>query len=109
MKSSLKAAVAGVILMGGTAAAMAQNVVVAPQPDVVIAPEQQTVIRSYVKREPLASISLPGIELNLGSTVPQEVELHTIKESSVPYQYVVVNDRTVVVDPDTRQVIQVLN
>ena len=101
MKTSMKAALAGILLMGGTAAVTAQTVVVAP--------EQETVIREYVRSEPLASISLPGIELNLGQTVPQEVELHTIQREQVPYSYTVVNDRTVIVDPQTRQVIRVID
>ena len=101
MKTSMKAALAGLIFVGGTAAAAAQQV--------VIAPEQETVIREYVKREPVASINLPGIELNLGSTVPDDVELYEVREKNVPYRYVVVGDRTMLMEPDTRRVVRVLD
>lgn len=99
MNNALKAALGGVLLAGTSAGAMAQ--------DVIIAPEQETVIREYVKREPVASISLPGFELNLGSTVPQEAEVYTIREQ--PYSYTVIDDRTVIVEPETRKVVRILD
>lgn len=74
--------------------------------DVVIAPEQETVIKEYVHKQPLASINLPGVELNIGSTLPDTVELHEIPD--VQYRYVVVDNRTVVVDPGTRKIVQVI-
>jgi len=41
-----------------------------------------------------------------GSTVPDTVELQQVPD--VQYRYVVVNDHTVLVDPSTRRVVQVL-
>jgi hypothetical protein len=79
------------------------------QDTIVIAPEQETVIREYVKKEPLASISVPGIELNVGSRVPETVELHALDVPDVQYRYVVIDDRTVLVDPGTRQIVRVLD
>ena len=75
--------------------------------DVVIAPEQETVIKEYVHKQPLASINLPGVELSVGSTLPETVELHEIPD--VQYRYVVVDNQTVVVDPGTRKIVQVIN
>jgi hypothetical protein len=54
------------------------------------------------------SVDLPGIEFNIGSTVPQEVELHAIEAPDVQYRYVVVNNRTLVVDPATNTVVEVI-
>ena len=71
--------------------------------------EQETVIREYVRKQPLASVKLPGVELNVGSTLPDTVELHTIDAPDVTYRYVVVDDRTVLVDPGTRKIVRVLN
>lgn len=74
---------------------------------VVIAPEQETVIREYVKKEPAASIKLPGVELNIGSTVPDTVELREVP--NVEYRYVVVDGRTVVVQPETRKIVKIID
>ena len=65
MKSKVQALLAGIVLLGGLQIASAETV--------VIAPEQETVIREYVKKKPIASIDLPGVELNIGSTVPDPV------------------------------------
>lgn len=72
---------------------------------VVVTPEQETVIREYVKKEPAISLSLPGFEFNIGSTVPDTVELHEVPD--VEYRYVVIDDRTVLVEPGTRRIVKV--
>jgi hypothetical protein len=97
----LSSALAGLVLLGGIGAAVAQ--------DVVIAPEQETVIREYVKKQPLASVNLPGVELNIGSTVPETVELQTLDVPDVQYRYVVVDGRTVLVEPQSRKIVHILN
>ena len=101
MRTYAAALLTGALLVAGATAVSAQTV--------VIAPEQETVIREYVKSKPLASIDLPGIELNIGSTVPETVELHTIEAPDVAYSYTVVGDRTYVVEPGTRKVIHVID
>ena len=98
MKIHLVPAAAGLVLLTGVGVATADQVIVTP--------EQQTVIREYVDRHPLASISLLGVELNVGSTLPDTVELHEVPD--VEYRYVVVNDRTVLVEPGTRRIVQVI-
>ncbi|TKB30243.1 MAG: DUF1236 domain-containing protein, partial [Mesorhizobium sp.] len=76
---------------------------------VIVTPEQQTVIREYVHKHPLASISLLGVELNIGSTLPDTVELQPIDVPDVQYRYVVVDGRTVLVDPGTRRIVHVID
>ncbi|MEI8701337.1 DUF1236 domain-containing protein [Mesorhizobium sp. ISC15] len=98
MKMRLSTAAAGFLLLAGVGAAAAQ--------DVIIAPEQETVIREYVEKQPLASVELPGVELNIGSTLPDTVELHEVPD--VEYRYVVVDNRTVVVDPGTRKIVKII-
>jgi predicted fused transcriptional regulator/phosphomethylpyrimidine kinase len=93
----LSTAAAGFLLLAGVGAAAAQ--------DVVIEPEQETVIKEYVKKQPLASVKIPGVELNVGSAIPDTVELHEVPD--VKYRYVVVDNRTVLVDPSTRKIIKV--
>ncbi|RWH74047.1 MAG: DUF1236 domain-containing protein [Mesorhizobium sp.] len=99
MGMRLSTAAAGFLLLAGIGAAAAQDVV-------VIEPEQETVIREYVKKQPLASVKIPGVELNIGSTLPDTVELHEVPETK--YSYVVVDNRTVVVDPGTRKIIKII-
>jgi hypothetical protein len=101
MKIHLVPAAAGLVLLAGVGVATADQVIVTP--------EQQTVVREYVQRHPLASISLLGVELNVGSTLPDTVELHPIEVPDVEYRYVVVDDRTVLVDPGTRRIVQVID
>jgi len=99
-KALICPAVAGFIMCAGATVAVAQ--------DIVIAPEQDTVIRQYVEKKPLASVSLPGVELNIGSTLPETVELHTFQDvPDVEYQYVVVDNKTVLVEPSTRKIVKV--
>ena len=94
---------AGLLLLGaGIGAAVADEVV-------VIQPQQETVIREYVKKKPLASIALPGIELNVGTSLPDTVELHRVDVPDVTYDYVVVDNRTVLVDHGTRKIVRVLD
>ncbi|TIW47366.1 MAG: DUF1236 domain-containing protein, partial [Mesorhizobium sp.] len=91
------AAAAGFLLLAGIGAAAADTL--------IIQPEQETVIREYVKKKPLASVALPGVELNIGTTLPDTVELYEVPD--VQYRYVVIDNRTVLVDPGTRKIIKV--
>ncbi|MER9416196.1 DUF1236 domain-containing protein [Mesorhizobium sp. M0306] len=98
MRMHLSAAAAGFLLLAGVGAAAAQ--------DVVIEPQQETIVREYVKKQPLASVQLPGVELNVGSTLPDTVELHEVPD--VKYRYVVVDNQTILVDPGTRRIVKVI-
>ena len=95
----LRIAATGLALLAGVSLASAQTV--------VIQPEQEVVIKEYVQKKPLASIDLPGVELNIGSTVPDEVELHVVEVPDVSYEYVVVDNRTVLVEPGTRRIVHI--
>ncbi|TJW34697.1 MAG: DUF1236 domain-containing protein, partial [Mesorhizobium sp.] len=53
------------------------------------------------------SINLLGVELNVGSTLPDTVELQPIPD--VEYRYVVVGDHAVLVEPRTRRIVQVID
>jgi hypothetical protein len=101
MKSQVQALLAGIVLLGGIHLAAAQTV--------VIEPEQETIIREYVKKKPVASIDLPGVELNIGSTLPETVEIHKVEDPKVTYSYTVVGGKTYVVEPGTRKIVHVLD
>ncbi|WP_425374572.1 DUF1236 domain-containing protein [Mesorhizobium waimense] len=85
-------------LLAGVGAAAAQ--------DIIIQPEQETVIREYVHKRPLASVKLLGVELNVGTALPDTVELHEVP--NVKYRYVVVDNQTVLVDPGTRKIVKII-
>jgi len=97
MKMHLTGAAAALFLIAGAGAVAAQ--------DIIIQPEQETIIREYVKKQPLASVKIPGVELNVGTALPDTVEFREVP--NVKYRYVVVDNRTVVVDPDTRKIIKI--
>ena len=99
MRMHLTGAAAALLLFAGVGAVAAQ--------DVVNTPEQDTVIHEYVKKQPLASVKIPGVELNIGTALPDTVELHEVP--NVKYRYVVVDNRTVLVDPGTRKIVKVYN
>lgn len=96
-----------IALMGATMLATGASVAAA-QDTVIIRPEQRTVIREYVQREPVASIDLPGIELNIGSSVPETVELYPIEVPEVTYRYVVIDGQTVIVDPRDHRIVDII-
>lgn len=108
MKTLLSVVGACAILAGIGVANAQQTVIVPAQPSetVVIQPEQRTVIREYVTKNPVASVNILGLELNLGSKVPETVVLHEVPD--VDYRYAVVDGRTIVVDPATNEIIDVI-
>ncbi|PBB24033.1 hypothetical protein CK228_28845 [Mesorhizobium sp. WSM4312] len=97
MKLHLSAAAAAFLLLTGVGVAAAE--------DIIIQPEQDTVIREYVKKQPLASVKVPGVELNIGTALPDTVELREVP--NVKYRYVVIDNRTVLVDPGTHKIVKV--
>ncbi|WP_246696334.1 DUF1236 domain-containing protein [Mesorhizobium sp. SARCC-RB16n] len=98
MKTTLIPAVAGLALLAGLGFALAD--------EIIVTPEQQTVVKEYVHKHKIASVNVLGLELGIGSAVPDTVELQTVPD--VKYRYAVINDHTVLIDPSSRKVIQVI-
>ncbi len=78
---------------------------------ITIAPEQRTKIKEYVMKEKRASRPAPsGFTVSTGATLPADVELYTfgsdvgVKE----YRYTVIGNRTVLVEPGSRRIVQVI-
>ncbi|MCO5730715.1 DUF1236 domain-containing protein [Rhizobium sp. SSA_523] len=94
-----------------SSAAFAQSTVIvtepAPAPGAVVVREMPAEVRTYVMQQQVPSVSYSG-DVLVGRVLPQEVETHVI-DGYGNYAYTVVNERRVVVDPQTRQVIQVLD
>ena len=101
MNAGIVGSAAAILMLCGTGLAAAQ--------DVVIAPEQETVIREYVTTHKVQSITAPtDVQITVGSTLPDTVELHAIDVPDVKYRYVVVDGQTVVVEPETRKIIHIM-
>ena len=85
--------------------AFAQSTVVidpAPTGSVVLPGE----VRTYVMEQQVPSVVYEG-DVIVGTTLPDTVEIHTVPNMD-GYAYTVVNDRRVIVEPQTHRVIQVL-
>ncbi|MBW9117415.1 DUF1236 domain-containing protein [Rhizobium cauense] len=63
-------------------------------------------VRTYVTEQEVPSVVYDG-DVVVGSELPASVEVHTIP-SSKSYSYTVVNKQRVIVDPQTRRVIEVI-
>ena len=98
IRTTLAALVLGTALAGSALA----------QTTVVIAPEQETLIREYVTTHTVAPAEITGVEIAVGATLPETVELHALEVPDVTYRYVVVDGKTVLVEPETRKIVHVI-
>jgi hypothetical protein len=106
------AAVAAAI--GAPAATLAQTVGIAPGVAVTasegIAIEQRPAFREYVIRERIPTYSIPD-RVVVGSVLPETgVTYYDVPQTfgATPYRYTVVNGATVLVEPRSRRIVQVL-
>ncbi len=107
--------------IGLPVAAGAQSVTVSPgvtsgsagrQSDIDngIAADQRKSFRSYVIEEQTPTYRVPG-DIQVGTTLPDVgVTYYDVPErfGATRFRYTIVNDRTVLVDPKTRKVVQVV-
>ncbi|MBY6005781.1 DUF1236 domain-containing protein [Salipiger bermudensis] len=95
-------AAAGALLVGGPLAA-ATGAVIGLGLGANAEVEEKTV--TYIRENPVEPVYLTG-EVAKGAGIPQEVEIYTVPESN--YAYVNVNRMPVVVDPESRRIVQVI-
>jgi hypothetical protein len=72
--------------------------------------EESTRVRTYVVAQRRPSIRLSD-EVVVGQPLPPRVRLYPVPSSvglQNPYSYTIVNDQTVLVDPQTRRVVEVI-
>lgn len=103
MDIRLKSVAVAALLLGGTGVVAAQ--------DVIIAPEQETVIREYVVKHQVQPVAPPpGVEITVGTTLPDTVEVQRLDVPDMPtrYSYVVLDGRTVLVEPETRRIVYIM-
>jgi hypothetical protein len=100
---TFRSTVAATIFLAGTALATAQTVVVTP--------EQEVVVREYVKTNPVVVDRPSNFELVLGAIIPDILKPGELAENTLPnkYQYVQMDGRTVLIDPSTRKVVHIIN
>jgi hypothetical protein len=98
-----RSTLAATILLAGTAFASAQTFVVTP--------EQETVVREYVKTNPVVVERPSNFELIVGAIVPDVLKPGELADNTLEqkYQYVVMDGRTVLIEPKTRKVVYIID
>ena len=78
---------------------------------VVITPQQETVVREYVRTNPVVVDRPSNFELIVGAIIPDILKPGELAENTLPnrYQYVVIDGRTALIDPQTRRVVHIMN
>jgi len=95
---------AGALLAATASAAFAQTV--------VLQPEQRVVIREYIVKQPPADVVLPDdFDFAVGTVVPDSVMVSPLDAPGIEkrYDYMVVDGHDVLVDPETREIVEILN
>ncbi len=108
MRIQLLAASAALVMV--SSAAFAQSTVIVQEPAPVVTGSTVVVpgeVRTYVMEQSVPSVAYQG-EVIVGAPLPETVEVHTV-DGYNDYAYTVVNERRVLVNPQTRTVIQVLD
>ena len=100
-------------LLAGTAAlAVLATSAAFAQTTVIIQPDQRTRIHDYMVRQHAASAPLQD-RVVVGGILPPAIELAPVPDVWGPnltrYRYVYWNDRIVLVDPATREVVDVID
>ena len=95
---------AGALLAATASAAFAQTV--------VLQPDEEVVVREYIVKQPPPDVVLPDdFELSVGTVVPESVMVSPLDAPGIEkrYDYMVVQGRGVLVDPDTREIVGILD
>jgi len=105
MKRSLIIAIAAFSLLG-SAPAVTQTATIE------LSPQQRTTIKEYVVKEKVKPVTIQG-QVRVGAPLPPDVELAAVPPAWGPqfsrYRYVYAGDRVVLVDPSSRQVVQIID
>ena len=99
----LRNTLAVTMLLAGTAFSSAQSTV-------IISPEQETVVREYVTAHPVEVERPSNFELVVGAIIPDILKPGELAENTLDnrYQYVVMDGRTVLIEPETRRVVHII-
>jgi len=74
-----------------------------------ITTDQQSKVRTYVMKEHPASVKVTET-VSVGTALPSSVSLHTLPADVgiTQYRFAIVNDKTVLVEPSSRKIIQII-
>jgi non-ribosomal peptide synthetase component E (peptide arylation enzyme) len=119
MRNHLLAAAAIVAAMSAPIAAQAQSTVGVAGPGAVIvdngavgiAADQRPAFRQYIVRERVPNYTMPD-RVVVGSILPETgVTIYDVPQTfgATPYRYTVVNGETVLVEPRSRRIVQVID
>lgn len=77
---------------------------------VVITPEQQTVIQEYVTTQEVAPVAPPEVSVEVGTVLPETIEVYPIDapDAQVQYHYVVLDGQMLLVEPETREIVHII-
>ncbi len=78
---------------------------------VTIQPEVRTKVREYVTTNKAKFVAVPsGFTVSTGAVLPEAVEIQSFPATVgvTQYRYAVVGDQTVLVDPGTRRIVEVI-
>ncbi|MFC3208485.1 DUF1236 domain-containing protein [Aquamicrobium soli] len=95
---------AGAMLAVTASAAFAQTV--------ILQPDEEVVVREYIVKRPPPEVVLPDdFDLSVGTVVPEDVVITPLDAPGIEtrYDYLVVDGRGVLVDPDTREIVEILD
>ncbi|MBB3591764.1 hypothetical protein FHX08_002108 [Rhizobium sp. BK529] len=102
-----KTMLAAAALMLTASSAFAQSSVIVTDPaqtgSTVVLPGE---VRTYVMEQNTPSVVYDG-DITVGATLPDTVEVHPVPDAD-GYAYTVINQRRVIVEPQTHRIIQVL-
>ncbi len=116
MRNSILALAALGVAIGAPVAAQAQDVTIGRAPAIVergptIAVEQRPAFREYVIEQRVPAFTVPD-RVVVGATLPETgVTYYDVPQrfGATTYRYTVVNGETVLVEPRSRRVIEVLD
>ncbi|BBK38754.1 hypothetical protein STAQ_38320 [Allostella sp. ATCC 35155] len=109
MKRRLIGSAIATAILASAGAGMAQTVTTTTTTrSTTLAPEQRTVVQEYVVQQRRPSVTVENYEVRPGTVLPPTVQFYAVPQVD-QYRYSVVNNRQVIVDPQTRQVIEILN
>ena len=102
--------VAALALTTGAALATSTTTTTTTTRETTVTTDQQAKIKTYIAKEKPAAVTAPsGVTVSVGSTLPEAVELRTFPtDVGVTQRYTVIGGRTVLVEPSTRKIIQVI-
>ncbi|MGB3416518.1 MAG: DUF1236 domain-containing protein [Mesorhizobium sp.] len=79
---------------------------------VILQPDEEVVVREYIVKRPPPAVVLPDdFDLSVGTVVPEDVVITPLDAPGIDtrYEYLVVDGRGVLVDPDTREIVEILD